>query len=114
MPRFRIPLRATWARILDTNKLERREGKDESYWPFAVTGETFRCLVLKGRQEHPPFPVPYPQELELRLPFRKTDAEEAPLEEKYVCWSNRSARVDIVAQACPALDVFGHCPRRTG
>jgi chromosome transmission fidelity protein 4 len=81
MPRFRIPLRGTWARVLDTNKLERREGKDESYWPFAVTGETFRCLVLKGRQEHPPFPVPYPSEIEMRLPFRKTDADEAPLEE---------------------------------
>lgn len=82
MPRFRIPLRATWARVLDTNALERREGKDESYWPFAVTGNTFRCLILKGRQEHPPFPVPYAQELPMRLPFRKTDQDEASLEEK--------------------------------
>lgn len=81
MPRFRLPLRGTWARTLDSKKLDRREGKDESYWPFAVTGETFRCLVLKGRQEHPPFPIPFPQEMEMRLPFRKVGTEEGDMEE---------------------------------
>jgi chromosome transmission fidelity protein 4 len=82
MPRFRIPLRATWARILNTRRLVSRESRDESYWPFAVTGQTFRCIVLKGRQEYPSFPVPYPQELPLHLPFRKKDEDDAPLEEK--------------------------------
>jgi chromosome transmission fidelity protein 4 len=46
MPRFRLPMRATWARVLNTNTLTQRERKDELYWPFAVTGETFRCIVL--------------------------------------------------------------------
>lgn len=47
MPRYRIPLRATWVRLLDTNKLERKQGKDESYWPVGVTKDTFMCLILK-------------------------------------------------------------------
>lgn len=78
-------MRATWARVLDTRKLTGRERREESYWPFAITGETFRAIVLKGLQQHPPFPVPYPQEFPLRLPFRKKldQDDEAALEEQY-------------------------------
>ncbi|KAI9509164.1 hypothetical protein F5148DRAFT_1275403 [Russula earlei] len=81
MPRFRIPLRGTWMRILDTNKLERRQGKDESYWPVGLSEDTFMCLILKGRQEYPTFPRPLIQELPVRLPFRGKDPKDAPLEE---------------------------------
>jgi len=38
---------ATWARVMDTDLLERREGKEESYWPIAISGSTFMCLILK-------------------------------------------------------------------
>ena len=52
LTKFRIPLGATWARVLDTNLLERREGKDESYWPVGITGSAFMCLILKVRSHY--------------------------------------------------------------
>ncbi|RPD78202.1 hypothetical protein L226DRAFT_551036 [Lentinus tigrinus ALCF2SS1-7] len=93
MPRFRIPLSATWMRVLDTNKLERREGKDESYWPVGVVGDNFMCLILKGRQEHPGFPRPLIQELPIHLPFKRTDPKEAPLEEQF---ARETMQLDII------------------
>lgn len=47
MINFRRPNRATWARLLDTNGLERKQGKDESYWPVGLSQDTLTCVILK-------------------------------------------------------------------
>ncbi|TCD67448.1 hypothetical protein EIP91_012365 [Steccherinum ochraceum] len=81
LPRFRLPFAATWARILNTSTLARREGKQESYWPVGVSGETFMCLILKGMQDYPGFPRPLIQELPLQLPFKRMETKDGQLEE---------------------------------
>ncbi|THH30799.1 hypothetical protein EUX98_g3387 [Antrodiella citrinella] len=93
LPRFRLPFAATWTRVLNTNTLARREGKQESYWPVGVSGETFMCLILKGKQEHPGFPRPLIQELPLQFPFKRIETKDGQLEEHL---ARESMLLDII------------------
>jgi hypothetical protein len=50
MANFGKPHMGTWARVLDTNALERQQGdafKQESYWPLGASQDTFSCIIVK-------------------------------------------------------------------
>jgi chromosome transmission fidelity protein 4 len=97
MANFRKPNRGCWARMLDTNALDRRQGdafKQESYWPIGANKNNFSCIIVKvryisrimvtscdvvcpqGTAAYPGFPRPFPMDLPMRLPFRGDRGED--------------------------------------
>ncbi|RMZ89995.1 hypothetical protein DV736_g2783, partial [Chaetothyriales sp. CBS 134916] len=73
---WRKPGQAKWVPLLDTKQLERlRDGKKiETYWPVAVAGEKFHCIILKGGDTTPYFPRPLLTEFEFRMPVNRPPA----------------------------------------
>jgi chromosome transmission fidelity protein 4 len=67
---WRTPGQAKWMPLLDTRRLERlRDGKkEERYWPVAVAGEKFHCVILKGGETSPYFPRPLLTEFDFDVP----------------------------------------------
>jgi chromosome transmission fidelity protein 4 len=50
MANFGKPGMGTWARVLDTNALDRQHGdafKQESYWPIGASQDVFSCIIVK-------------------------------------------------------------------
>ncbi|KAG8625782.1 hypothetical protein KVT40_006183 [Elsinoe batatas] len=64
---------AKWVPLLDTTALERLQGgkKDEAYWPVAVAGDKFHCIILKGGEKYPYFPRPLLSEFDFEVPLGK-------------------------------------------
>lgn len=81
LTKYRVPHHASWARIMDTNLLERKAAQKESYWPIAIHGSTFMCVILKGKQTHPVYPMLlHYEDLPIELPFRSVDKSDEKLE----------------------------------
>ncbi|KAH8829667.1 hypothetical protein DL96DRAFT_1599042 [Flagelloscypha sp. PMI_526] len=76
MSKHRIPHHASWTRVLDTNELDRKAGKQESYWPLGLDGQTFMCWIIKGQRQYPSWPTPTISEIEVRFPFRRSERPE--------------------------------------
>jgi len=93
---WRTPGQAKWVPLLDTKTLDRLASgkKDETYWPVAVAGNKFHCIILKGGEEYPYFPRPLLSDFDFCIPLsaqsdsiNEDDDERAhqrSLEESYV------------------------------
>lgn len=44
---YRFTAQGSWVVLLDATQLERRVGKDESYWPIGITGSVMMSIILK-------------------------------------------------------------------
>ncbi|GAA5937684.1 hypothetical protein JCM3775_002099 [Rhodotorula graminis] len=84
LDRSRRPRQARWVPALDTQSLARREGKQEAYWPVGVTEQQLHVVILKGGEQHPHFPTPLLQELDLQFPLLSMDVPAGQLAEKHL------------------------------
>ncbi|KAF2811862.1 WD40 repeat-like protein [Mytilinidion resinicola] len=68
---WRTPSQARWTPLLDTRQLSRLAAgtKTESYWPVAVAGNKFYCVILKGADKHPYFPRSILTDFEFQIPL---------------------------------------------
>lgn len=75
---WRIPSQARWVPLLDTTQLTRLANgrKTESYWPVAVADGKFKCIILKGGDRYPHFPVPLLHEFVFKIPIGSRGDEE--------------------------------------
>ncbi|RMZ77947.1 hypothetical protein DV738_g4177, partial [Chaetothyriales sp. CBS 135597] len=80
---WRKPGQAKWVPLLDTRQLERlRDGKKkETYWPVAVAGEMFHCVILKGGDTSPYFPRPLLTEFEFKIPINRSPGKSESAED---------------------------------
>ncbi|KAI9816363.1 MAG: hypothetical protein M1832_005120 [Thelocarpon impressellum] len=100
---WRSPGQARWVPLLDTRRLDRLASgrKTETYWPVAVAGDRFHCIILKGGDRHPYFPRPLLSEFPFQIPLSTSASEDAPeqakLEESFVQQSlTHSLLADLV------------------
>lgn len=75
---WRTPGQATWVPLLDTRTLDRLASgkKEESYWPVAVAGGRFHCIILKGGEQYPYFPRPLLSDFDFKIPITSEIAED--------------------------------------
>lgn len=68
---WRTPGQAQWVPLLDTKLLSRLVSgkKTESYWPVAVSGNKFHCIILKGEDKYPKFPRPLLSDFDFKVPL---------------------------------------------
>lgn len=71
MIHWREPSQATWVPLLDTKLLSRLASgrKTETYFPVAVSGNKFHCIILKGGDKYPYFPRPLLSEFDFQIPI---------------------------------------------
>lgn len=78
-----------WVPVLETRQMERvRDGeREETYWPVAVAGEKFHCIILKGGERYPYFPRPLLSEFDFQMTLHQPGAQLTDgqkLEHKYL------------------------------
>lgn len=73
LSKWRSPLESRWLPVLDADLeiWKMTGGKDNSQvhvWPLGLNYDTLNCILVKGKNIWPEFPLPLPSEMEIRIP----------------------------------------------
>ncbi|CCE63049.1 hypothetical protein TPHA_0D04160 [Tetrapisispora phaffii CBS 4417] len=74
LSKWRSTMEARWVPLLDANieiwKMSGgKETSDVSVWPLGLTYDVLNCILVKGKNFWPGFPLPLPSELGVRVPI---------------------------------------------
>ncbi|KAJ2079481.1 DNA polymerase alpha accessory factor Mcl1 [Coemansia sp. RSA 988] len=75
---------ASWVPVLDTRRLSRERGKQENFWPVALSARQFIVVTCRGKSRFPPFPRPILDELDAEIPLLHADTQAGQQEAKYL------------------------------
>ncbi|KAI8069706.1 hypothetical protein BC940DRAFT_332223 [Gongronella butleri] len=79
--RQRRPGQAAWVPVFDGVAHANAQQRTERYWPIGLMQDRLMCIILRGNNPSPYFPVPVPSQVELRMPVASIDANSAVHEE---------------------------------
>lgn len=84
LSRWRSPLQAKWVPLLDADVRVREVGGkgDLKVWPLGLHGDNLNCII--SRSQFPPYPLPLPSELEVRIPLKEAAEDTEDPEEELV------------------------------
>ncbi|QLG73610.1 hypothetical protein HG535_0F01210 [Zygotorulaspora mrakii] len=74
LSKWRHSAESKWLPLLDANmEVWRISGGNEKsqvhIWPLGLTYDTLNCILVKGKNMWPEFPLPLPSEMEVRIPI---------------------------------------------
>ncbi|KAI8097208.1 WD40-repeat-containing domain protein [Halteromyces radiatus] len=82
--RQRRPGQSAWVPLFDGVQIAARRERNERYWPIGLLHDRLMCIILRGQNTEPYFPVPLSTEVELRVPTAAVDLKYDDLEESYL------------------------------
>ncbi|QLL32055.1 hypothetical protein HG536_0C02240 [Torulaspora globosa] len=74
LSKWRSPSESRWLPVLDANMelWKMSGGKNNTQihvWPLGLNYDTLNCILVKGKNIWPEFPLPLPSEMEMRIPI---------------------------------------------
>ncbi|MBW0469383.1 hypothetical protein O181_009098 [Austropuccinia psidii MF-1] len=84
LDKVRRPRQARWVPVLDTMSLRTEAQLSRFYWPIGVSPTELSCIILKGGETQPGFPIPLVQEIPLQMPALRLNEPQGQLEENYL------------------------------
>ncbi|CCK68429.1 chromatin-binding protein CTF4 KNAG_0A07770 [Huiozyma naganishii CBS 8797] len=73
LSKWTSPTESRWVPLLDSNlELWKMTGGKDKHdihvWPLGLSFDTLNCILVKGKNAWPGFPLPLPSEMEVRIP----------------------------------------------
>lgn len=85
LERQRRPFQASWVPVFNGKMYAKSVDRNERYWPVGLLRDRFLCIVLRGANTYPFFPLPPVIDIPFQLPLLEPTNESGRLEAEVLC-----------------------------